>query len=223
MILPKFTVKLDKQLDLQSFLEFFQEKNSLIFEYYPFLKSKDDVKKLADFMYKNKITEIENAKKFILSKENILKKIAKQLAEIIETDWLGIENINIIPAICPVCPRFLESNSFMVTYFYNHNAILRICAHEMTHFIYFKNLKSLYPFENIDTEYPSKDWLLSEMVAPILINSDTIQKLIKQKDEFYSPSKIKNINQLEKQVKIEFDQRKNFADFIFNIRNIVAI
>jgi len=50
----------------------------------------------------------------------------------------------------------------MVTYFYEKDTIFKICAHEMSHFLYFKKLKQIYPEEQIDTEYPSKDWLLSE-------------------------------------------------------------
>jgi hypothetical protein len=221
MILPKFTVKLNKALDQQCFIKFFQEKNPLIFEHYPFLKSENDVKKLIKYMYKNKIDEIEDTEKYILSKQDSLEKVARQLAEIVGTDWEGIENINVIPAICPVCPRFIESNSFLVTYFYNKDAIFRICAHEMLHFIFFKKLKLLFPNETIDTGFPGKDWLLSEIVAPLIINSDDLQQYVSQKDEFYAPIEIKNIDQLQKQIGSEYKNRNNFDDFIFKARTLV--
>jgi hypothetical protein len=222
MILPKFTVKLNKALDQQCLVEFFQRKDSLIFEFYPFLKTENDAKKLIGFIYKNKIHEVENAQKYLSSKRDILKKVAGQLSAIMESDWAGIENINIIPAVCPVCPRFIESNSFLVTYFYNKDAKLRICAHEMSHFLYFKKLNLLFPNENIDTEYPSNDWLLSEIIAPLLINSDDIQKYIGQKDEFYAPSEIENIDQIINQIEFEYINQKNFGDFVTKVRKHIS-
>ena len=154
-----------------------------------------------------------------MSKKNILQKVCTQLANIIETDWVGIEEINIISAICPVCPRFIESNTFLVTYFYNKGAILRICAHEMSHFIYFKKIRQLITDEIIETEYPSKDWLLSEIITPLIINSDELQKYLSQQDEFFASSKIKNIDRTQERIKSEFDRRKNFDDLIIKARS----
>lgn len=221
MISPKFKVEINEALDKSNFLEFFNLKTPLIFEFYPFLKSKEDVEKLAKYLYKNKIDEILHTKRYLESRQDDLKIIAKHLANLTKTDWQGIENITIIPTVSPVCPRFIETNSFMVTYFYNKNAILRICAHEMSHFVYFKKLHLLFPSEDIDTEYPSKDWLLSEIVAPLLINSKEIQKIIKQDDVFYALTELKNINDLLKNIKRIFDNRYNFEDFVIEARQIL--
>lgn len=221
MLLPEFNINLNKKLDQSCLIEFFKNKNPLVIEYYPFLKSENDCKKLVDFIYKNKIEELKEAQNYLLSKEDLLKKIAEQLANIIGTNWEGINKIDITPAICPVCPRFIESNSFLVTYFYNKDAIIRICAHEMSHFIYFKKLKQLLPNENIDTEYPSNDWLLSEIITPLLVNSDKLQKYLNQKDEFYAPSKVDNIGQIQKKIKLEFDKRQDFDVFIIKSKNFI--
>jgi hypothetical protein len=57
----------------------------------------------------------------------------------------------------------------------------------MTHFLYFKKLRDLSG-EKIDTEYPSQDWLISEIVAPIIVNSDKVQSIVHCRDEpLHSP------------------------------------
>ena len=83
-------------------------------------------------------------------------------------------------------------------------------------------IKQLITDEIIETEYPSKDWLLSEIITPLIINSDELQKYLSQKDEFFAPSKIKKIDRIRERIKSEFGRRKNFDDFIFKARKIIA-
>lgn len=57
----------------------------------------------------------------------------------------------------------------------------------MTHLLYFKKLKDNLPNIAIDTEYPSKDWLLSEIFVQYISNSKEIQHLTNFEDSLYIP------------------------------------
>jgi hypothetical protein len=213
MVIPKFVVKLDRELDQQCFIYFFEEKNPMIFEFYPNLKKVADIKQAIKDNYGNRKNEILKTKHYIEKQIPVLDKIATELSKIIECSWDDIDKITIIPSVCPVCPRFIDTNSFLVAYYFNPKSIIRICAHEMSHFLYFKKLKQVFPNQKIDTEYPSKDWLLSEIITPILINQRNLQKYINQKDEFYSPESNRHLSE-QKIIKNLFIKSKGFTDFI---------
>lgn len=218
---PIFEVKLDKALDEKNFIEFFVDKNTLIYDNFPDVKSVDDVKKLVEHTYKNKLEEIRKTKNYIESQNKFLNLESDELSKIIQCSWDGIKKITIVPAVCPVAPRFLSSYTFMVPYFYDIDSIFRICCHEMSHFLYFKKLKSLFPNEKIDPEYPGKDWLLSELVTPLLLNEKSVQQYIGQTETFYSPTKIDNIEDIAKAVENLYKNRINFGDFVKKSREIL--
>jgi len=224
MKLPRFIVKSDQDLDKASFIEFFNAKSSLISNYFPDIKSLDDIQSLIDDTYKNKIEGLTKTRDYIKSQIPYLEKVAIELSKIMERSWDGIEKITIIPAVCPISPRFIETNTFMVTYFYEKDTIFKICAHEMSHFLYFKKLKQIYPEEQIDTEYPSKDWLLSEIITPLLINDNAIQQYIGQKDAISNPDNdnILKVTKMSDKVSKLYIQRNNFSDFIKDSRNIIT-
>ncbi|MDR1300825.1 MAG: hypothetical protein LBK50_03920 [Candidatus Nomurabacteria bacterium] len=141
-----------------------------------------------------------------------MEKIAKILSKKLDCDWTGIPQVTICPAIVPFAPRFIEQSKFLVPYYFNRNWILCATAHELTHFLYFKKLQELLG-EKIDTEYPSDDWLISEIVAPIVVNSNELQKITHFEDEFSTPDK--NIISHKKLKIIEklFTDNANLTEF----------
>jgi hypothetical protein len=219
---PIFEVRLDKTLDEKNFIEFFLDKNSLISDNFPDVKTVNDVRKVINFTYKSRLIEIQKTKNYIESQNKFLNLEADELSKIIECSWDGIKTITIVPAVCPVAPRFLNSHTFMVPFFYDDDSVFRICCHEMSHFLYFKKLKLLFPDEKIDTEYPGKDWLLSEIVTPLLINDHSLQQYIGQTESFYSPTKIENIEDIAKTVEGLYKNRINFGDFVKKSREYIT-
>jgi hypothetical protein len=200
--LPVFEVKLDKNFDQKMFVEFFKKKNPTVTSLYPKIKTVKDVKEIINYVYKKRHAELETTVTWLQKNTLTLKKIASIISRKFSYSWQEIPKVVIIPSVCPVCPRFLEESSFMVTYNCSHDWILRVCAHELTHFLYFKKLKKLLQ-KPINTEYPKPDWLISEVVAPIIVNDKEIQVIVHNKDTFYTPnpnlitaSQIKEISQL---------------------------
>ena len=67
--------------------------------------------------------------------------------------------------------------------------------HECCHFLYFEKWQKLYPKMNRKKfESPHTEWHLSEVVAPIILNDERVQKLLKQKAVFYSEYQKMKIN-----------------------------
>lgn len=62
--------------------------------------------------------------------------------------------------------------------------------HEICHFLYFKKWLEIFPRISKKTfEHPYLEWHLSEILAPIILNDNRIQKLLKQKAVFYAEHK----------------------------------
>lgn len=213
MSLPIYKIELDRYLDEELFLEFFKNKNHMIKDFFPQIKTKKDVLDAINYSYKSLIGDIKSTVNFLKENNKKLDKIANIISDKLTCKWDEISEITIIPCVCPVCPRWIYENKFMVAYFFNRDDILRICAHEMTHLLYFKKLNILLPDEKIDTEYPSKDWLLSEIVAPLIINSPEIKKLVNgNRDTLFIPDGMISGNQIEK-INNLFDKEKDILVF----------
>jgi len=94
------------------------------------------------------------------------------LSEILEADWTSVpDRLIAYVGFNPVCPRNLVEHSFAVPCFLPSREIIRISAHETTHFLYFKKLRLLNPdVSEEEFNYPHREWLLSEILAPIVLN-----------------------------------------------------
>ena len=203
MFLPKFNIALNQDLDQSQFIEFFLNKNPDIINNFPQINNIDDVKAAIRYVYGHYDEHIGRGIKILNNNVELLKEIAIIISKMIDYRWDGIPEVSIYPCSFPVCPRFIESSSFMVTYYFDESSIIGVCAHEMTHLLYFKKLKDSLPNESIDTEYPSKDWLLSEICVQFITNSNEVQNITKFKDSLYvtedtrvSDEQIKEIKKL---------------------------
>ena len=115
------------------------------------------------------------------------------LSKIIETDWPAKE-ITAYISINPIYPRFLDDCTFCVSPDNKHSNI--IIVHEISHFLYFKKFKEVFPKIKKDKyESPNKEWILSEIVTPIILNDPRLSKILgKNKGGFYDEHKMLKLN-----------------------------
>lgn len=110
------------------------------------------------------------------------------LSEILEIDWPKDKKIiHAMSSVNPVCPRFLDNWSFSMFYNYKKtDDTFDVITHECCHFLYFEKWKSLYPkMAHKKFDDPHIEWHLSEIIAPIILNDERIQKSRKKKSLFY--------------------------------------
>lgn len=216
MYIPEFNVVLNKQLDRDSFVEFFLAGDSNIKKAFPQIKSVDDVDSAIEYVYGHKDEHINKGFEILNKNLENLKSIAEIISSKIDCDWSGISKINITPCSFPVRPRFIESSTFLVTYYFDEPSIVGVCAHEMTHFLYFKKLKEGLNGGLVNTEYPSKDWLLSEIFVLFITNSDELRKITNYEDSLYITDDITVSNYQLDKIKDIY----NKSDSLLNFRKL---
>lgn len=111
--------------------------------------------------------------------KSIEKKLGSELGKILNTDWKNINEITCNIGIFQVYPRDLDKFTTQIFYksttFYSAATIL----HEITHFIYFKKWRELFPEDELETfESPHPFWHLSEIMAPIINNEESIRRIL---------------------------------------------
>lgn len=167
-----FIIKLDQKQDAREFKNFLDSE--MVKQWYPEIKTTAEVNKFIEMKYYQDKKKLNERVDWLKSEQDNLRLIANRLSQLIGEHWDGIKEITIYPSVCPMCPRFLETHSFMVNYQFYRPDIYSVCAHEMTHFLYFKNLeKQLKQWEK---EYPSDDWVLSEVFVPCVLNDEEVIK-----------------------------------------------
>ncbi len=104
--------------------------------------------------------------------QKVEKETLEKLFEIIQTNYLEKE-ITAYISINPICPRFLDNWSFSIPP--DHKNPNKTIAHEISHFLFFKKLKEEFPeISREKYESPHKEWILSEMLAVIILCDDRI-------------------------------------------------
>ncbi len=174
------------------------------------------------FRKENKELIKNNKVKYRQEWQKIEKDFLTTLAEILEIDWPeNKRTITAMVSLNPICPRFLNNWSFSLSYSKNLADLREVIMHEICHFLYFEKWKKLYPkMSTKKFEAPHIEWHLSEIVAPIILNDERIQPLLKQKAGFYDE---------HRKIKIGWQsvpkyfaalylnnkkEGKNFADFV---------
>lgn len=108
--------------------------------------------------------------------QKVEKETLKTLVEIIQTDY-SQKDITSYISINPVCPRFLDDWSFSVPP--DHKNPNKTIAHEISHFLFFKKLKEDFPqIERYKYESPHKEWILSEILATIILCDNRMVKAL---------------------------------------------
>jgi hypothetical protein len=119
--------------------------------------------------------------------EKVAVSFFSSLSDIMQISWPKNKKvIRAMVAANPICPKNLSDWSFSIFYRFEKIDALEIIMHEICHFLYFEKWHELYPQMNVKRFYsPSIEWQLSEIVAPIILNDERIQKLLKQPAAFY--------------------------------------
>lgn len=221
---PEIIITTDKKLDKEMIFDFAEENVSVIYRVFPKINTvkseadkKEVISEIVDNRYSQDIAKIDEVSIFLSDSKPIFNIVIRRLCEIMETDWDSDKSITIIPCLCPIFPRFIESNSFMVSYRMEREDIFRVCIHEITHFIYFKKILELNPkITRKELEMPHDVWKISELLAPVIVNDAYIQKQIHIKDYHYKHwqgIKIDGKTMLECLTAI-YDKREGFSDLI---------
>jgi len=184
----------------------YNEKNRIIYEFF----KEVEIKEKTRFNLKKK--------GFQESWNKINNKAVKALSEIVEKEWP--EKDRIIRAgvtLNPICPRWIKQRTFDLYYRFNMGTMKAVSLHEILHFIYFEKWKEIFPQTNEkEFEGPGLVWELSEMVPPIILSDERMQKILRHKPSVYNEYKtlkIKNKPILEHLQKF-YDNKEDFEDFL---------
>ncbi len=230
-ISPSITfVQMPIKLETEMFFDFLEgDWSKIMTDKYPeFLRIKDiKTKKKKIIEIKKEISKIriELGERMGKALETIKKdwqkveeKTFQTLAEIIQEDWSTREIIAYI-SINPICPRYLDSWSFSVSP--NTKSPNIIIAHEVSHFLYFKKFKEIFPeIKEEKYEFPHKEWLLSEIITPTVLNDIRIRKIIGRGAGFYDDHRRLEINgklvtEIIRELYDKFViKKKDFSEFI---------
>lgn len=111
----------------------------------------------------------------------------KALCELMEINPVAIKiEATCIISICPICPRDLKKKTFSVFYKQKIKQARLTIAHEILHFYYFYKWKKIFQKNNEKNfDGPHIIWHLSEILAPVILNTKRIQKLLREKARGY--------------------------------------
>lgn len=202
-----------------------------------------------DSNWKNKITnKIPELKNIAYKDINIIKKIISGIRDRdksklsnglinIKGDWNKISEeatdklyeiiqikqselkIKAYISINPICPRFLDNLSFSLSP-NTKNPNLTIC-HEICHFIYFKKFSEVFPnIKKENYEFPHREWILSEIVAVLILNNKKMRAIHNGKSDYYEDHKKisigdkKLVNIIEELYKDYSNGKNNFEVFL---------
>jgi hypothetical protein len=212
----KLNISTNKALDLEIIKEFYQIGHPLIAKSWPQIKSVDDIPAAIEGEYgpelMAKVAELKGQNELILE-------LSDSISKVIGEPWAHIKEINIYVGACPIAPRFLDTNSFLLPYYYDVDILLNWAAHEMIHFLYFKKWAKFIPQSSpSDFEHPHPIWVLSEILVAVIGNDTTIQSTFKSEFNIYpdwQELKIEGKGLLEIFTE-EYKRSENFEDFLNN-------
>lgn len=160
--------------------------DSIIY-FFPELSDENIDEVVSKYYNLNKEEIYSSVSKYSLLWEKYNSVYFKKICEYLNLNNVDISEIEVTVGYIPVCPRDISNNSFSLNIGYDESLLLRNCAHEILHFLWFKKFEELYPGVNIDP--PSLAWKYSEMVVDPILNSDEINSVIgineRAYDSFY--------------------------------------
>jgi hypothetical protein len=230
--LPKIIFKqMPVRLETEMFFDFLEgDWSGMITEKYPGFAKIQNVKpkKERARLIKKEIVKIRaglgerlngDLNKIKSDWQKVEKKVLQTIAEIVQVDWTA-RKITAYVSLNPICPRYLDSLSFVVTY--DRDQANKVIAHEISHFLFFKKFKQVFPkIDKKKYESPHKEWILSEIVAVIILNDKRITQVLDSHSNGYYPQhrdfKIDNkpLTEIVENLYEEFVvQKNNFSEFI---------
>lgn len=199
------------------------KKHPKIKEVFSFKTEEEQVKFLRNYSIQFKKNNQELIEKNKIKYQTEWQKLEKDffvlLSEIMQIDWpQNRRTIKAMISINPICPRFLNDWSFSIFHNYKKTShAMEVIMHECCHFLYFEKWKKMYPkVSSKKFESPYLEWHLSEIIAPIILNDQKINNLLKQKAVFYEEhEKIKINNKTAPEYfTMLYNKDKNFEQFL---------
>lgn len=190
--MPKINFVINPKASAESIISllnsgFRAEAKKAVLKDHPDLRSiigkKDKVREITPYVMKyfekNKEAIEEGKNRIEKEWRKVAEKVFSELSLLLNTDWEGLGEITCNISIFQMFPRDLEKFSFDV-YFQDYvSRSMVVILHELTHFIYFKKWKELFPGDKNETfEFPHKFWHLSEIMAPIINEEKELLKLV---------------------------------------------
>lgn len=182
---------------------------------------------LSDFINQNtekkKEIFLRNKKRYEKEWKLIEKEFHKVLIIVLNDNWpKEPKESKADLSLAVAFPRYLDTYYFVVAGESAIDRVMNICAHELTHFLYFKKFKELFP--EIPKEYYSGnhiEWVLSEILVSIILNDNRFKGIFAEKFGGYKlfyTSKIgdKTIMQIfeEKYEQMIETDKKKFDDYL---------
>lgn len=122
------------------------------------------------FEEKNKALLDEKIERYNAYWQEYEPQIVDALSEAFATDLSGLFNDLVCNmGFSPICPRFLDKNSFNNFYLESEKGALGTSMHEIIHFVWFYVWQKHFGDDPEEYETPHLKWILSEMVVePIM-------------------------------------------------------
>ena len=205
----------------------YEEFNETTLEAFPALKEYDKVdekviRNLFTNYYKCNKEEVEKSiNRFKNIWETYNDKYMNALSKYLNIDW-NIDSIECRVGLVCIFPRDLKNKYFIISNNISDDNFIRVCAHEILHFIWFEKWKSLFKnYNEEEFESPHLIWEYSEMVTDAILNSKEINEVIKVKeksyDYFYDIENGRIMNELKK----IFSSNKTIEEKIVEGYNLV--
>ena len=114
-------------------------------------------------------------------------KYFESLSTYFNVDWP--DNINVIKAtigFIPIFPRYLDNFSFSICTGVNDSTLIKVCAHETLHFMWFEKWKKIHPeTPRIEYDSPYITWKYSEMVTDPILNNKPFKDMFEFTEHGY--------------------------------------
>ena len=109
-------------------------------------------------------------------------KVCEQFEKIFKVGFKGVRQFTAYINLNPMCPRYLNDDSFDIYYINKPEDAFKTCVHELIHFYWFQVWQEVFDDANPETfECPHLEWLFSEIVVdPIIYYSELSKFNFKQ-------------------------------------------
>jgi len=204
----------NKELDLEMIKTFFEGGSPSIKQFWPEIIKTEDIPKYVEEDYNDKMELRIKQLKLEIPR---LSKIASAISTIMDETWEPVENIEIYVGACPIAPRFLDTYSFLLPYYYPISRQIKSAAEELIHFLYFKRWAKVFPSHPRESyEFPNPVNILSEILAAVIASDTRITSLVGTKGEIYPNWQEILIDGRKITTPFEkiYRERKSFDDFL---------